>query len=123
MTRVNSIWITLGCPSPKLLPSADHPSQRRLASQHELARAYQVPGQAPQEVELLEHVVKIQEATLAKDHPDRLVSERALTRVARLINTPRESFLRHLRLLQFMIRALRAGHGYMIKIAKLTRKP
>jgi hypothetical protein len=76
----------------------DHPS--RLASQHELARAYQANGQVSQAVKLLEHVVKIEEATLAEDHPDRLASQHALTIVARLNHPPRESFFRRLRLSQ-----------------------
>ena len=55
-----------------------HPD--RLASQHELARAYQANGQIEQAVELLEHVVKIHEATLAETHPGRLASQHVLAR-------------------------------------------
>ncbi|KAF2647497.1 hypothetical protein K491DRAFT_549286, partial [Lophiostoma macrostomum CBS 122681] len=54
----------------------EHPD--RLASQHELARAYQADGQVKQAVELLEHVVAVKEQTLRDDHPSRLVSVRAL---------------------------------------------
>jgi hypothetical protein len=54
----------------------EHPD--RLASQHELARAYQSNGQIKKAMELLEHVVAVQERTLDEDHPDRLVSQRAL---------------------------------------------
>jgi tetratricopeptide (TPR) repeat protein len=50
----------------------DHPD--RLASQHELARAYQANGQVKDAVWLLDHVVVIQERVLAEDHPDRLAS-------------------------------------------------
>jgi Tfp pilus assembly protein PilF len=53
----------------------DHPS--RLASQHELARAYRANGQVDEAVELLEHVVKV-EAKLAEDHPSRLASQHEL---------------------------------------------
>ncbi|KAL2836120.1 hypothetical protein BJX68DRAFT_273615 [Aspergillus pseudodeflectus] len=56
----------------------EHPS--RLASQHELARAYQANGQVKQAVELLEHVVAVKERTLAEEHPDRLTSQHALAR-------------------------------------------
>ncbi|KAJ5467195.1 hypothetical protein N7475_004947 [Penicillium sp. IBT 31633x] len=51
----------------------DHPS--RLAHQHALARAYQLKGQSKKTVELLEHVVAIEENTLDEEHPDRLVSQ------------------------------------------------
>ncbi|KNG80416.1 kinesin light chain [Aspergillus nomiae NRRL 13137] len=54
----------------------DYPD--RLASQHELALAYQANGQIKEAVKLLEHVVAIQSEVLAEDHPDRLLSERTL---------------------------------------------
>jgi tetratricopeptide (TPR) repeat protein len=54
----------------------DHPS--RLASQHELAIAYQANGQVKEAVRLLEQVVAIQEQVLAEDHPSRLVSQSVL---------------------------------------------
>jgi tetratricopeptide (TPR) repeat protein len=54
----------------------DHPS--RLASQHELAGAYQADGQAKEAVRLLEQVVAIEERVLAEDHPDRLASQHNL---------------------------------------------
>ncbi|RKK87424.1 hypothetical protein BFJ68_g17050 [Fusarium oxysporum] len=53
-----------------------HPD--RLASQHELARAYQANGQITEAVKLLEHVVAISEKTLAESHPSRLASQHAL---------------------------------------------
>ncbi|EON65752.1 hypothetical protein W97_04991 [Coniosporium apollinis CBS 100218] len=56
----------------------DHPD--RLASQHELAVAYQENGQVKQAIILLEHVVKIRETTLVEDHPDRLTSQHELAR-------------------------------------------
>jgi hypothetical protein len=40
----------------------------RLASQHELACAYQANGQVAKAVQLLEHVVKIRQSVLAEDH-------------------------------------------------------
>ena len=49
----------------------------RLASQHELAGAYEANGQVDEAVELLEHVVKLEEK-LAEDHPSRLASQHAL---------------------------------------------
>ncbi|KAM5361080.1 hypothetical protein ACJA88_014599 [Fusarium oxysporum] len=56
----------------------NHPS--RLASQHELARAYRANGQIEEAVELLEYVVAIQETTMAENHPSRLASQHALAR-------------------------------------------
>jgi tetratricopeptide (TPR) repeat protein len=54
----------------------DHPDQ--LASQHELAIAYDANGQVKEAVQLLEHVVKVKNTTLAEDHPSRLASQHAL---------------------------------------------
>ncbi|KAI8656304.1 NB-ARC domain-containing protein [Fusarium sp. Ph1] len=56
----------------------NHPD--RLASQHNLARAYQANGQIEKAVDLLEHVVSINEKTLAENHPDRLASQNNLAR-------------------------------------------
>ena len=53
-----------------------HPG--RLASEHELARAYLANGQIEQAVELVKHVVKIEETTLAETHPSRLASQQVL---------------------------------------------
>ncbi|KAH6694346.1 P-loop containing nucleoside triphosphate hydrolase protein, partial [Leptodontidium sp. MPI-SDFR-AT-0119] len=53
-----------------------HPS--RLASQHELAGAYEANGQVVEAIALLEQVVKIEATTLAKTHPDRLASQQVL---------------------------------------------
>ena len=53
----------------------DHPD--RLASQHELASAYQADGQVGRAIGLLEHVVKGEEK-LAEDHPDWLASQHEL---------------------------------------------
>jgi hypothetical protein len=54
----------------------DHPS--RLASQHDLAHAYQANGQVKDAVQLLEQVVVIRNRVLAEDHPDRLASQQVL---------------------------------------------
>ena len=53
----------------------------RLASQHELAGAYQADGQIKEAVKLLEQVVAIEEKVLAENHPDRLISQRALLKL------------------------------------------
>ena len=60
----------------------EHPS--RLESQHELARAYLSNVQIKQVVELLEHVVAVEERTLDKEDPDRLESQHKLTNVKQL---------------------------------------
>ncbi|KAF2682375.1 hypothetical protein K458DRAFT_390862 [Lentithecium fluviatile CBS 122367] len=52
----------------------------RLASQHELASAYQDNGQVKEAVALLEHVVKVEETTLSENHPDQLASQHTLAR-------------------------------------------
>ncbi|KAG6987556.1 hypothetical protein FOFC_05764 [Fusarium oxysporum] len=54
----------------------NHPD--RLASQHELAIAYQADGQIAEAVKLLQHVVTVQETILAENHPDRLASQHVL---------------------------------------------
>ena len=56
----------------------DHPN--RLASQHELAGAYQANGQVKKAVMLLEKIVNTEEQFLAEDHPDRLASQHELAR-------------------------------------------
>ena len=53
----------------------DHPD--RLTSQHGLANAYQANGQVEEAIQLIKHVVKIQEK-LAEDHPQRLASQYTL---------------------------------------------
>jgi tetratricopeptide (TPR) repeat protein len=58
--------------------AGEHP--HLLASQHELASAYQANGQIKQAVDLLEHVVVVQERTLAEEHPDQLTSQHELAR-------------------------------------------
>ncbi|KAF1963801.1 hypothetical protein CC80DRAFT_13282 [Byssothecium circinans] len=50
----------------------------RLASQHELAGAYEADGQVQKAVQLLEHVVSVKEIVLVEEHPDRLASQHAL---------------------------------------------
>ncbi|KAK4249021.1 hypothetical protein C7999DRAFT_30552 [Corynascus novoguineensis] len=54
----------------------DHPS--RLASQHQLAVAYQANGQVKEAIMLLEQVVSIRQRTLAEDDADLLASQHAL---------------------------------------------
>ncbi|KAL8367581.1 hypothetical protein RB599_003459 [Gaeumannomyces hyphopodioides] len=56
--------------------SEEHPF--RLASQHELATAYQADGQVTKAVGLLEHVVAVRGKTLSEEHPFRLASQHAL---------------------------------------------
>lgn len=54
----------------------EHPD--RLASEHELARAYQTDGQIKRALELLENVIDIEEKTLVEEHPNRLASQHIL---------------------------------------------
>jgi tetratricopeptide (TPR) repeat protein len=51
----------------------------RLSAQHNLGVFYWADGQIKKAVTLLEHVVKVREATLADTHPDRLQSQHALS--------------------------------------------
>lgn len=60
----------------KMMLAEDSPS--RLASQHEIARAYQANGQVKEAIALLETVVDMKEKILAEDHSDRLTSQHAL---------------------------------------------
>ncbi|KAF6788721.1 phosphorylase superfamily protein, partial [Colletotrichum musicola] len=53
-----------------------HPS--RLASQHNLAKAYQADGRVKEVIKLLEHVVEVRENTLDEGHPSRLASQHNL---------------------------------------------
>src|SRR5205085_1047601 len=52
----------------------DEEDSSRLASQHELARAYEADGRVKRAVELKEHVVAVKVRVLRDDHPSRLVS-------------------------------------------------
>ena len=54
----------------------EHPHQ--LASQHELARAYQANGQIKQAVEPLEHMIAAVLKASAEEHPNQLTSQRGL---------------------------------------------
>ncbi|KAF7504733.1 hypothetical protein GJ744_001802 [Endocarpon pusillum] len=67
----------------------DHPD--RLASQHELAQAYQANGQIREAVDLLEHVVKIKKKRQAEDHPARLASQHALAQAYQANRQVREA--------------------------------
>lgn len=60
----------------------DHPN--RLASQYELAIAYEANGQVKEAVKLLEHVVAIEGTILAEDYPDRLASQQRLKDVLQI---------------------------------------
>ncbi|KAJ6144600.1 hypothetical protein N7470_008495 [Penicillium chermesinum] len=56
----------------------EHPS--RLASQRNLARAYEFNGQFKQAVELFEHITTVHKRTLDEEHPSRLASQHELAR-------------------------------------------
>jgi tetratricopeptide (TPR) repeat protein len=56
----------------------DEDDTDRLRSQYELAGAYRADGQVKMAVELLEHVVAVQEKVLAEDHRFQLWSQHAL---------------------------------------------
>ncbi|CAN9183366.1 unnamed protein product [Alternaria alternata] len=69
------VWLDRSCEQRSQL-GEDDPD--RLLSQHILAIAYRADGQVHKAVALLEHVVEVQEKTLAAEHPDRLASQHAL---------------------------------------------
>jgi tetratricopeptide (TPR) repeat protein len=69
-----TLWEEVMCLEDSL--TEDHPD--RLASQHELAMAYQANGQVKRAVALLEHVVKVKEGSLTEDHPSLLASQHVL---------------------------------------------
>ena len=53
-----------------------HPD--RLASEHELASAYEADGQVKKAIRLLEHVVSMERSKFSELHPSRVVSEQML---------------------------------------------
>ncbi|CAN9190941.1 unnamed protein product [Alternaria alternata] len=57
----------------------DEDDPDRLASEHALSVSYLANGQIKDAVRLLEHVVKVRDATLAEAHPDRLASQHTLS--------------------------------------------
>jgi tetratricopeptide (TPR) repeat protein len=72
------LWLQESCKWRDRNLTEDNPI--RLASQHELARAYQANGQVKESVKLLEHVVTIQAEILTEDHLDGLTSQHELAR-------------------------------------------
>jgi tetratricopeptide (TPR) repeat protein len=70
-------WLEESCQSREAL---DEDDSDLLLSQHALAMAYEADGQVQKAVELLEHIVKVEEKTLAEEHPSRLTSQHALAR-------------------------------------------
>ena len=89
----------------------DHPDQ--LASQHELAIAYQANGQVKEAVLLLEHVIMIQEQTLAKDHLDRLApdTKSAISTCVTLTKLLEKSVIDFLNLPLFSANVVAKAHG------------
>ena len=65
-------WIKESCEWRERNLAEEHPD--RLASQHQLAGAYEADGQIKKAVELMEHVVGVQRRILAEEHPSRLAS-------------------------------------------------
>jgi len=68
-------WLEESC---RWRNSLDEEHPDRLASQHELARAYRADGQVKKAVELRKHVVAVKAKVLRDDHPSRLVSQEVL---------------------------------------------
>jgi hypothetical protein len=56
----------------------NHPD--RLASQHELARAYFVSNRVDKAIALMEDVVEVKQKALSEDHPSRIASQNELAR-------------------------------------------
>ncbi|KAK3940985.1 hypothetical protein QBC46DRAFT_432781 [Diplogelasinospora grovesii] len=71
----------------------NHPS--RLASQHELAGAYEANGQVKEAVALHEQVVAIRKRVLAEDHPERLASQHELAIAYRANGQVKEAVALH----------------------------
>ncbi|KAI4940878.1 hypothetical protein J4E91_011135 [Alternaria rosae] len=71
------VWLESSCQQRSQL-GEDNPS--RLLSQHVLAMVYRADGQVQKAVALQQHVVEVQEKTLAAEHPDRLASQHELAR-------------------------------------------
>jgi tetratricopeptide (TPR) repeat protein len=71
------VWLERSCQQRSQL-GEDDPD--RLLSQHVLAMAYRADGQVRKAVALLEHIVEVEEKTLAAEHPSRLASQHALAR-------------------------------------------
>jgi tetratricopeptide (TPR) repeat protein len=71
------VWLDRSCQQRSQLGEDD---LGRLLSQHVLAIAYRADGQVHKAVALLEHVVEVQEKTLAAEHPQRLASQHNLAR-------------------------------------------
>jgi hypothetical protein len=78
----------------------DHPS--RLASQYELAIAYQVNRQIDEVVELLKHVVALKRSQYAEIHPLGRQNKRAV-RMRDCASTPYRYSYMHLNLVYFII--------------------
>jgi tetratricopeptide (TPR) repeat protein len=57
----------------------DEDDPNRLVAQHALGVSYQANGRTEDAVRLLEHVVKVENDTLAETHPDQLASQHALS--------------------------------------------
>jgi tetratricopeptide (TPR) repeat protein len=68
-------WLEESC---RWREGLDEDNSDLLLSQHVLAGAYRVDGQVQKAVQLLEHVVAVQEKVLAEEHPSQLVSQHAL---------------------------------------------
>jgi tetratricopeptide (TPR) repeat protein len=64
----------------RLRNTLDEEDPHRLLSQHELAGAYAADGQIKIAIELLEHVVTVEDRVLAEEHPGRLASQHELAR-------------------------------------------
>jgi hypothetical protein len=65
------VWPERSCQQRSQL---DEDNSGRLSSYHSLAIAYQADGQVHKAVGLLEHVVEVQEKTLAAEHPSRVTT-------------------------------------------------
>ncbi|KAK6209141.1 hypothetical protein LQW54_006595 [Pestalotiopsis sp. IQ-011] len=70
----------------------DEKDHDRLASEHELARAYLEDGLAREAIDHLEHVVAIESQLYAEDNPERQISVRLLARARRQLEAEQEMF-------------------------------
>jgi hypothetical protein len=101
------VWLERSCQQRNQL-GEDEPD--RLSSQHALAQAYEVDGQVQKAVALLEHVVEVEEKTLAPEHPSQLASQHVLAGAYRADGQVHMAVVLLEHIVSTKIRTLQDGH-------------